>query len=243
VAVVNERMAEHFWPNRSPIGARLRVGAADGPWYEIVGVARNSKYVWLTEPPLDFVYLPLRQRWRGRLTIIAEGGDPASLAAPIREAVRSLDAGMPIGGMRTIEDYFDMRVIGLGSIMLRVVGSMGVMALGLAVVGLYGLVAYAASRRTREIGIRMAVGADRRSVVRMVVSQGLKLAVIGLVVGLPIGLTAQRLMSGIFPAQQRFDLMPLIVVAPLLIGITLIAAYLPARRAAGADVLRALNAE
>lgn len=243
VAVINERMAKHFWPGRSAVGARFRLATADGPWVEVIGVAKNSKYVWLTEPPLDFLYLPLRQRWRARLMLITEGPDSGSLAAPVRDAVHALDPAMPIGGVRTMEEYFQMRVVGLGSVMLQVIGSMGVMALGLAIVGLYGLVAYAASRRTREIGIRMAIGADRGSVVRLVLRQGLTLAMIGLVIGLPIGLAAQRLLSGVFPAQQQFDLLPLAIVVPLLLGVTFVASYLPARHAAHVDALRALNAE
>jgi ABC-type antimicrobial peptide transport system permease subunit len=117
------------------------------------------------------------------------------------------------------------------------------MGLGLAIVGVYGLVAYAASRRTREIGIRMAVGADRRSVLRMMLRQGIGLAVIGLMVGLPAGLAVQRALQALFPAQPDLDPMPMLAVVPIVLAVTTLASYLPARRAASVDALDALRCE
>jgi putative ABC transport system permease protein len=117
------------------------------------------------------------------------------------------------------------------------------MGLGLAIVGVYGLVAYAASRRTREIGIRMAVGADRGSVLRMMVRQGIRLAVVGLMVGLPAGLAVQRALQALFPAQTGLDPMPMLAVVPIVLAVTTLASYLPARRAASVDALNALRCE
>ena len=153
---------------------------------QIVGLAKTSKYIFIAEPPTDFVYLPYRQQGRQQqMVLIAESsGDAASLAAPLREIVRGLDPNMPIYNVRTMEQLYRMRATSIFNVLITLVGGMGLMGLGLAIVGLYGLVAYAVSRRTREIGIRMAIGADRAVVLRMVLRQGLVLASVGLVVGL-----------------------------------------------------------
>jgi ABC-type antimicrobial peptide transport system permease subunit len=113
----------------------------------------------------------------------------------------------------------------------------------LAIVGVYGLVAYAASRRTREIGIRMAIGADRRSVLRMMLNQGIRLALVGLIVGLPVGVAVQRALQALFPAQPDLDPMPVLAVVPIVLAVTALASYLPARRAASVDALQALRCE
>ena len=186
VAIVNEQYVQHYSPNQDPIGKRFQLREREGAtWIEIVGVAKTTKYLWLAEPPTEFVYLPYRQNPRSEMVLLTESaGDPASLVAPVRGLVQSLDRTLPIYNVRTMEDFYQMRTITIFNVIIGIVGAMGLMGLGLAIVGLYGLVAYATSRRTREIGIRMAIGAGRTSVMRMVLRQGLMLAVVGLVVGL-----------------------------------------------------------
>jgi ABC-type antimicrobial peptide transport system permease subunit len=126
---------------------------------------------------------------------------------------------------------------------VQTIAALGVLGLGLAIVGVYGLVAYAAARRTREIGIRMAIGADRRSVLRMMLRQGIRLAVIGLMVGLPAGLAVQLALQALFPAQPNLDLVPVVAVVPIVLAVTTLASYLPARRAANVDALQVLRCE
>jgi len=243
VAIVNEELAQHYWPNKNPIGRRIRLDDAKGPWFEIVGVAKTTKYLWFAEPPTDFLYLPLAQHPRERITLLAESyGDPASLVTPLREVVRSLDANQPIFDVRTMEDLYRTRAISNPNMIIQTIGAMGLVGLILALVGLYGLVSYTAGRQTREIGIRMAIGAQRSSVLRMVMRQGLHLAFIGIAVGLVAGYAAERAMNVIF-SDTEIDWAMYGVVAPLLLAVTLLAAYIPARRASRVDPMRALRYE
>jgi putative ABC transport system permease protein len=243
VAIVNERAAGRYWPGGTAVGRRFRLGI-DGPFVEVVGIARNTKYAWVAEPPTDIVYLSRRQRFRPELMFVVESfGDPAALATPLRELVHALDPNMPIADLRTMREFYDLRAAKAADVLVQTIAALGVMGLGLAIVGVYGLVAYAASRRTREIGIRMAVGADRGSVLRMMVRQGIRLAVVGLMVGLPAGLAVQRALQALFPAQTGLDPMPMLAVVPIVLAVTTLASYLPARRAASVDALNALRCE
>ena len=247
VAVVNQQFADHYWPNQDPIGKRfqLRERAASS-WIAIVGVAKTTKYLWLAEPPTEFVYLPYRQTFQSEMVLLAEsaGGDPSSLAAPLRGVVQSLDRTQPIYNVRTMDEFYQMRTITIFNVIIGTIGAMGIMGLGLAIVGLYGLVAYATSRRTKEIGIRMAIGAGRAEVLRMVLRQGLTLAVAGLLVGLVAGVGADRLLTAAFPSgDNSFHPMALVLVTPIVVVATFIASYLPARRAARLDPMKALRHE
>ena len=246
VAVVNEQFAQHYWPNQDPIGKRfqLRERAASS-WIAIVGVAKTTKYLWLGEPPTEFVYLPYRQNPQSEMVLLTESaGDPSSLVAPLRTVVQTLDRTQPIYNVRTMEEFYQMRTITIFKVIIGTIGAMGMMGLGLAIVGLYGLVAYATSRRTKEIGIRMAIGAGRTAVLRMVLRQGLVLAVAGLAVGLLAGVGAERGLQAAFPSgDNSFHPMAHLLVAPIVLAATFIAAYLPARRAARLDPMKALRYE
>jgi len=243
VAIVNERAASRYWPGGSAVGRRFRLGV-DGPFVEVVGIARNTKYAWVAEPPTDIVYLPRRQQFRQELIVVVQSAaDPAALATPLRELVHTLDPNMPIADVRTLREFYELRAVRAADILVQTIAALGVMGLGLAIVGVYGLVAYAASRRTREIGIRLAIGADRRSVLRMMLRQGIRLAVIGLMVGLPVGLGVQRALQALFPAQPDLDPIPVLAVVPIVLAVTTLASYLPARRAANIEALQALRSE
>ena len=248
VAVVNEAFARRYWPGQDPIGKRVRVDTIQGPWVEIVGVAKTSKYGFVFEPPMEFVYFPYRQRPSESMFLLVHAqGDPVRLAAPLREVVRRLDANMPVSNVRTMEELYRMRSTVVLDVIVRLVAAMGTMGLGLAIVGLYGLVAYAASRRTKEIGIRMAMGADQFDVVRMVVRQGLVLAVTGLGVGLLASAAATRGLTAVFPGgaggDGRTDLVTFPLVASAVLAVTLLAAYVPARRASRINPTDALRNE
>jgi putative ABC transport system permease protein len=182
------------------------VNDSGGPWVEIVGLTKTTKYGFLTESPLDFIFLPYKQRPQRVMVLLAESvGDPSSLGAPLRQVVGSLDAGQPISNVRTMEELYRMCIVAIFNVIVSSVAAMGMMGLGLSIVGLYGLVAYAASRRTREIGIRMAIGADRSAVLRMVLGQGMVLAIAGLGVGLLASVGAGRAMAAIFPGVSPID--------------------------------------
>jgi len=243
VAVVNETLANHYWPNQNAVGKRFRMDNRNGKWVEIVGLAKNGKYLFISEPPIEYVYFPLLQRPQTQMTLMAESSaDATGLAAPMRDVVRSLDANQPIYNVRTMEELFRIRAVSTPNFIVQMVGAMGLMGLVLSVVGLYGLVAYAASRKTREIGIRLAIGAQRRSVLAMVMRQGLVLALSGIGIGLVASIGAERLLNSIF-ADGKTDPTGYLLVALLLLAVTALAAYIPARRASRVDPMRALRYE
>jgi putative ABC transport system permease protein len=246
VGIVNEQLAQHYWPDEDPLGKRFQLNDVDRTWVQIVGVARTAKYLFIAEPPTEFVYLPYRQRPTQTMILVTQSaGDAAALTGPLREVVRGLDPNLPIFNVRTMEEFYRMRALAIFNVLTTVVGSMGVMGLGLAIVGLYGLVAYAATRRTREIGIRMAIGASRNTVLRMVLRQGMVLALVGLVVGLVASVGAGILLAAAFPqeGQARTDVLSLVIVTAVVLAVTFLAAYIPATRAAGINPVQALRQE
>jgi predicted permease len=243
VAVVNEQMASHYWKGNA-LGKRFHLGRAGDPLVEVVGVAKMSKYSWIAEAPLDFVYLPFRQHPRTEMTLVAESEAPdaGAIAPVLREVVRNLDPDMPIFDARSMHDLYVERGIGYSNIIARLVGGMGLTGMALATVGLYGLVAYSVSRRTREIGIRMALGADRGAVLGMVLRQGLQLGVAGVAAGLLVALYACRMVTGAFSLEHT-SLMTFIATPLPLLAITVLASWVPARRASLIDPLRSLRDE
>jgi len=243
VAVINETLARHYWPHQDAVGKRFRLDNRNGPWVEIVGVARNGKYLFISEAAIEYVYFPLAQHARPQMTLLAESaGDAAALAAPLREVVRSLDPNQPIYDVRTMEELFRIRAVGTPNLITQTVAAMGLMGLVLAMVGLYGLVAYSASRRTREIGIRIAIGAQRTNVLRMVMRQGVLLSLSGIAIGLVASYGAERVLNSIFSGGGT-DATSYVLVAAALLGVTAFAAYIPARRASRVDPTRALRYE
>jgi predicted permease len=241
VVIVNSGMAARYWPGADPIGKQLRLGDGNGPAAQIVGVAADNKYRLFTPASADFLYLPRAQNPIARSTLlVASRGSASALAAPVGEAVRALDAGMPVLGVRTMEDYYYASAQNFNSVTVRTVAGMGVMGLILALAGLYGLVAYAVSRRTHEIGIRMALGALPDSVLRMVFWHGAKPTLGGLIAGVLLSVGASVLIRAAF-AGTRIDTGTYLLVVPAVLAVVTIAAYIPARRAARIDPLVALR--
>ncbi|MGE5243421.1 MAG: ABC transporter permease [Betaproteobacteria bacterium] len=243
VAIVNEQFARHYWPDQDPIGRRFRLVSRDNAWVQVVGLAKTGKYIFIAEPPTEFIYLPYRQqRVEQMVMLVQSAGDPAALAAPLRAVVRGLDPNLPIFNVRTMAEFYRMRVTTVFNVLISTVAALGLMGLSLAIVGLYGLVAYAVSRRTREIGIRMAIGADRNAVLRMVLRQGLTLAAVGLAVGLAGSVGAGRLMRAAFPTGDNHrDIASLLIVIPIVLAATSLAAFIPARRASRVNPIQALR--
>jgi predicted permease len=245
VLLVNQAMAARYWPGEDPVGRRIRLMSREGqPWAEVVGVTADNKYNWIGEAPTPWMYLALRQDQGPRATLlIASRDEAAALAAPLRTAVADLDPNMPITGLRTMEEYYYGNATGIVTALLQITASMGVMGLALAMVGLYGLVAFAAARRTREIGIRMAVGARPASVLRMVLRHALALATWGAVIGVLGSVAAGGLLRSAFPSTGGIDVATYLLVVPALVVVMLLGAYLPARRASRLDPLAALRQE
>ena len=247
VAVVNQTLANQFWPGRSPVGQRFRANGADGPWVEIVGVVPTARYFTISDPPRGFLHLPYAQAPQSQMTLVVRStGDPLTFAEPLRAAVRDLDPNLAVAAVRTMDSlYYDSAVRSF-LVFMYAVAAMGVMSVTLAFVGLYGLVASSVSQRTREIGIRMAVGADQRRVLRMVLGQGLRVTVIGVGLGLLLTFGADQALRAAFPggnAGAGRELIEYVRVIAAMLTITGLAAYLPARRAARIEPTRALRHE
>jgi predicted permease len=244
VAVVNEQFAKHYWPNADAVGKHIRLDSHDGAPVEIIGVTQTIRYLNTFEKPMDFVYMPLAQHPIARMVLMARSsGDPMQLVQPLKEVVRTLDANMPMMQTRAYEDlYLNQAVKGPG-IAVKLVGTMGVVGLLLAIAGLYGLVAYNVSRRTREIGIRMALGAASSDVLRLVMSKGLVLVGIGTVIGLIMGFAVEQLMNSMLFNAGGVDIMAYIIVVPSMFLVTMLAAYVPARRASRIAPTQALRYE
>jgi macrolide transport system ATP-binding/permease protein len=243
VVIVNEALAKKYWPGKDPIGKRIRLDTDQTRWAEVVGVAKTAKYLWIAEPPLDYMYLPYAQTTPRRMTLIAQStGSSASLMEPLRDVVRSLDSNLPTYDVRTMEEFFQVRAVNTPNMILNTIGAMGISGLVLSMVGLYGLVAYSVSRRTREFGIRMAIGASSMSVSRMVLRQGLMLALSGIGIGLLLALAADRGVKAVFYSAST-DWMAFLLAPLALLTMTAMAAYGPARRASRIDPMTALRYE
>ena len=244
VAVVNEHFASHYWPGKNAVGRRFRLGGPGGTPVEIVGVSRTIKYQDSSGPPTDFVYLPLAQRAVAKMVLLMlTPGDPLTLVTPVRDVVRSLDSNLPISELRTYEDLYRYSAVEGPAMAINLVVTMGVVALLLAIIGLYGLVAYNVSRRTREIGIRMAIGAAPPDILRLVIGNGLVLVGLGTAIGLAMGFGLERLMNSMLFDAGRVDILVYVIVVPAMFLVTMLAAYVPARRASRIEPTQALRHE
>jgi macrolide transport system ATP-binding/permease protein len=244
VVVVNETLAQYLWPNRDPIGQRMRLDDSDKPAFQVIGVAKDAKYLYWAESPQRMVWTAFAQEYESHMVVeVRTKGEPASMAAAIRSEVRALDADMPVVKMNTMESFFEDRVMLAPRILAQVVTAIGLIGLLLAVIGLYGVVAYAVSRRTREIGVRMAVGARPADVLRMVLGQGMVFTAIGTLIGVGLVIAVRGTLKDFVVGASPTDPTTLIGVPLILAAVMAIACWVPAKRAASIDPTQALRQE
>lgn len=248
VAILNETAAWTWWPHSNPVGQRIRFDS-NLPWVTIVGVARDTKSNGMREPTPPELFVLHEQLpaiaggiERTMYILLQTSVDPLTLTAPAREAVRQLDPQLAITSIRSMEQLLDFSVAQQRFIML-LLAVFGAVALSLAAIGIYGIMSYAVKRRTREIGIRMALGSAPRDVLVLVVGQGMRLAVIGLVIGLAAAIATTGFMKELLYGVTPRDPTTFVTIGALLGGVALIASWIPARRAVRTDPTTALRAE
>ena len=244
VAVINEVMAEQLWPGQDPIGKTIRI-PNDKELLRVVGLTRTSQYMFLGEPPRPFFWTALAQHRRSSAFLeIATARTPEAMIPAVRRMVRDLDPNVPLFEVRSMEEHLRngraLFVVRLGAMFGT---SFALLALMLAAVGVYGLVSYSVTHRTREIGIRIAVGATIANVVRLILRQGLALTLVGVALGVVAAFAATRLMSSLLYGVASRDPLTFISGAGVLTAIALLASWYPARRAGTMDAVRALRAE
>ncbi len=240
VAIVNQRLAQVLWPNRNPVG---ETATYKGQALEIVGVARDIKGRNLFEPAGPMLYLPLSQSYEAAVILHVRGAlEPTQLTAAVQQEIERLDATLPLYSVKMLDNHL-RATLTPQRLLAYVISSVGVLALVLSVVGLYGLLSYTVTERTPEIGVRMALGADRSQIVALFLSQGMRTAAYGIALGLAAALALTRLMRSVLFEVNPLDPLSLLTGSLLLIGASFLACYVPARRAARSDPNTSLRYE
>jgi predicted permease len=242
VVIVNETFVDHYWPNQEALGKQLNSDLTN-EWFTVVGVARNSKVNELNEKPMPFVYLPLYQVYRATMIINARvTADPLAFGKTVEKTIHELNSDLVVFDITTLElreqiASFGQRIAG------TFVGAFGLLALVLAAVGIYGVTAYTTRQRTHEIGIRMALGASKRDILRLVLGHGLRLTLLGLGLGLAVSFALTRYLRSLLLGVTSTDALTFSSVAILLCAVALFACFIPARRAMRVDPIVALRYE
>jgi predicted permease len=231
VLLINETMAKQYWPNENPVGKRLGKP-------EIIGVVKDIKYFTLGEAPRPFVYGP----GLGSTLHVRTVGEPERLSAAVRRVAQELDPGMPIAEIKTMSEHLQLSLF-IPRLVGALFGAFGLLGLLLSATGVYGVAAYFANQRTHEFGVRLTLGAQPRDILKLVLRQGLRIVLIGIVVGLVVSFLFTRLISILLYDVSATDPLTYALVALLFIGLTLLASYLPARRATKVDPMSALRRE
>ena len=248
VVVINRRLADQFWPNSDPVGRRLKIGPLDSPapWATVVGVVGDSRQAGLYGDPRLELYVPYAQERRGfvapRDLIIRTKGDSSTIAAAVRAAVWNVDKDQPVSNVRTMNQVLSDTVSQekFQTLLLTLFGGLAVL---LACIGLYGLISYAVTNRTNEIGLRLALGAQNADVLTLILKQGVVVTFVGIVVGLSVAFALTRILTGMLFEISPTDPLTFFSAAALLFVVAVLACYVPARRATKVDPLVALRYE
>jgi putative ABC transport system permease protein len=247
VAMINQRLANQFFPNQDQIGKRFMFGHSNTErqpkWFTIVGVVGDTKLYGLANLSRLEIYLPFRQAPSGHMDLLVKSRvDPAALTSAVRSAVYSVDKDQSIASVATMQQLVD-NSLATQRMTLVLLGLFSALALALGAIGIYGVISYSVAQRTREIGLRMALGAPRAGVFRMVIGQGVKLAGTGIAIGILAALGLARLMSSLLYKVSAADFETFTVVTVLLLLVALAASYIPARRAISVEPIVALRYE
>jgi predicted permease len=245
VVIVNETFARRAWPDENPVGQRLAMAEGRGmsPSMEVVGVARDGKYQTLFESPRAYMYLPLLQQVQAEATLYVRGaGNPSKLIGAVQHEVSLLDKNLPVFKIATMSALLDSS-LAPQLLAARLIGVFGALALALAAVGVYGVMSYAVAQRTHEIGVRMALGAQVGDVLTLIIRQGMKLTIIGVVLGMVFAYALTRTIASFLYGVSATDPVTFAVISALLTGAALGACFVPARRAAKVDPMVALRYE
>ncbi len=243
VIILNATAAAIHFGDATPVGTRISVDGPQGPWREIVGVVRDSKYGSLTEEGVPVAYMPLAQNHEtGMMLYVRTTVPPASIVGPLRRELQELEPNLPVPAIEPMTQTIGTSLYAarMGAWLL---GTFGALALMLAVVGIYGVLSFSISRRTREMGIRLALGADRQHVFLLVVRDGMVLVILGILIGLGTGLVAARSLRAFLYGVSTTDVPTFVGTVAILCGVALIACALPARRAIGVNPVAALRQE
>ena len=237
--VINETMAKRFWPDQEAIGKRFKFFGQDF-FTTVVGIAKDSKYNFIGEEPTPFIYQSTTQVYQPQLSLFVKAAAPQAVLGTVRGEVQQLDRNLPLTGVFTLTEIFDQALWAprMAASLLLVFAAL---SLVLSVIGIYGVMAYAVSQRTRELGIRMALGASRTDVLRLVVAQGLRLTLMGVAFGLVASFAVTRLVTSLLYSVSPTDVVTFTVVPLVLAVAALAASYLPALRATRIDPMTALH--
>jgi putative ABC transport system permease protein len=245
VAIVSQKLARRYWPNENALGKRIQIGepAPHGPWLTIVGIAGDVLYDWTNQQPEATVYIPYAQvPAQDSLLAIRASAISENLGKDVQAQIRSIDSELPIFEVKTLSDAIHESVVGLGYTADMMAG-LGVIALAIALAGVYGVMSYAVAERTHEIGVRLSLGAQRHDVFWLVSRRALFLTAAGLAAGLPLSVWLAHLLTGLIYGTSALDPATFIAIPALLCGVALVACYIPARRAIEVDPMVALRYE
>jgi putative ABC transport system permease protein len=245
VVVISERLARRFWPGHSPIGKRIQSGEENStkPWATIVGVVADTRYDWNDREDYPMVYFPYQQEPRQFSFIVVRAeGDPRVLIPPIRAGIQAVDPDQPIYEIKTLDRVISESVVGLSYVAV-IMGILGLIAMVLAAMGVYGIMAYAVVERTHEIGVRLALGAQPREIMRLILSRGTFLLALGIAIGLPVAYALARLLASLLFGVSASDAGIFSLITIFLAGVSIAACYIPAYRAMNVDPMIALRYE
>jgi putative ABC transport system permease protein len=243
VVIINETLAARLWPGEDSVGRRISLNGARGPYSEVVGIAKDGKYSTLGESARPFVYQQALQNYSGKMTLVARtAAEPTAMVDALRNEVRALEPNLPTADIGTLAEQVRLSLLP-ARVTAGLLGVFGLLALVLATVGIYGVVSYSVANRTHEIGIRTALGAQSKDILKLVLREGMVMVAIGVALGLGVAFAATRVISSFLYGVSATDPITFLGVSVLLATVALAACFVPARRAAKVDPTVALRYE